>query len=312
MGADHLLLVKSMRFREEYKRFYLRDVQAIVVAKAPRFHISTRSLAIGAVWLAALAMGRLLVPFGIPSLTPYLWVVAVLLVAAWAFISATCSCRCRIYTAVSSDDLPSVYRTWTARKFLSAVEPKIAEVQGVLEGEWAEAAEVRDIGPPLSAAPGSLPGLGAADAAMPAVPAPVHTGISDAFVAVLFASGLSSFLTLDAPPGSTRWLAPTFMILKVGLGVGVFVQHYKGKLASGMQKVAIAALMAMGVMYYVQQVSAGLVASQAANRQSPIAQIAPVMVSGNRLSNELNGGISLVLGCVGLGIVLLARESRVR
>ena len=42
-GPDHLLLVRGSRFREEYKRFYYRDVQAIAVARAPRFHISTRS-----------------------------------------------------------------------------------------------------------------------------------------------------------------------------------------------------------------------------------------------------------------------------
>ena len=41
MGPDHLLLVKSARFREDYKRFYFRDIQAIVTAGAPRFHLST-------------------------------------------------------------------------------------------------------------------------------------------------------------------------------------------------------------------------------------------------------------------------------
>src|SRR5580693_8033557 len=41
-GPDHLLLVRGSRFREEYKRFYYRDVQAIAVARAPRFHVSTR------------------------------------------------------------------------------------------------------------------------------------------------------------------------------------------------------------------------------------------------------------------------------
>src|SRR5580658_7114351 len=42
-GPDHLLLVRGSRFREEYKRFYYRDVQAIAVARGPRFHLSTRS-----------------------------------------------------------------------------------------------------------------------------------------------------------------------------------------------------------------------------------------------------------------------------
>src|SRR5580704_15159324 len=53
-GPDHLLLVRGSRFRDEYKRFYYRDVQAIAVARAPRFHISTRAAAIAfACWVAA-------------------------------------------------------------------------------------------------------------------------------------------------------------------------------------------------------------------------------------------------------------------
>ena len=44
-GADHLLSVKSTRFQEHYKRFYFRDIQAIVITRVPRFVISTRAVA---------------------------------------------------------------------------------------------------------------------------------------------------------------------------------------------------------------------------------------------------------------------------
>jgi hypothetical protein len=312
MGDDHLLLVNSTRFREEYKRFHLRDVQAMAVARAPRFHISTRSAAIGAVWLLTLWFASLMTPVGGFSVVPYLWAIAVALVAAWAFISATCSCRCRIYTAVSGDDLPSVYRTWTARKFLAAVEPKIAEVQGVLEGEWAEAAESRSIGPPVDAgitSPMAAGAVGAAPGAAAPSAAPSHTLVSDLLVAALFASGLLDFLTFDAAPGSVRWWSVGFMALKVGLAMAVFVQHYKGKLQSGMQKVAIATLLVMGVMYYVEQMAAGFFAGAAAANKQAMAQVMPVIGSGNRLAAEVNGGASLILGCVGLGIILLAKDT---
>src|SRR5580704_19652177 len=52
LGSDHLLSIKSLRFREEYKRFHLRDVQAIVVARVPRFHLSTRAMGIACLWVA--------------------------------------------------------------------------------------------------------------------------------------------------------------------------------------------------------------------------------------------------------------------
>ena len=155
MGGDHLLSVKSYRFREDYKRFHLRDVQAIVVAKAPRFHISTRSLYIVALWSFAYLLRSVNARF--EFLTPFLYLVAAGLVAAWLVISAAFSCRCRILTAVSLEELPSIYRTWTARRFLAKVEPGIAEVQGRVTGNWAEVLEAsgaaRALGPPSAAVP---------------------------------------------------------------------------------------------------------------------------------------------------------------
>jgi hypothetical protein len=141
IGDDHLLSVKSYRFREEYKRFHWREVQAIIVAKAPRFHISTRSLLVGALWLFVYLSASVNARF--KFLTPALYTVAAVLVAGWLLISAAFSCRCRILTAVSQDELPSIYRTWTARRFLRKVEPGIADVQGRVEGNWAAVLEER-------------------------------------------------------------------------------------------------------------------------------------------------------------------------
>ena len=322
LGDDHLLLVKSMRFREEYKKFYLRDIQAVAVARAPRFHISTRAAAVAVVLLLAIWIASLL---GIPAmhvsvattpngnavatstitssnLPPALWAVGAVVLAAWLYISAAASCRCRIYTAVSADELPSVYRSWTARKFLAAIEPRIAEVQGVLEGPWAEAAENREIGPPVA-----IGGLESGPSASRR--APSHTLTSDVFLAALFASGLVAVLTLKAPLSVARVPAIAFMLIKVGLALGVFVQHYKGKLQTAMQRVAIAALVVMGAIYYAQQMVEGIrVGAESAANKQYVAPIVPAIVSGNRFVTEVDAGASIVLGCVGLGIVLMSKD----
>ncbi len=142
LGPDHLLLVKSQRFKEEYKRFYLRDIQAIAIARCSRFHLSSRALVPGFIWFLAMS-----VSLSVPRMAPWVWGVALVLVGAWLYLSMARSCVCRIYTAVSSDTLPSVYRTWTARRFLAAVEPRIREVQGEIDPVWLEAAEERSAGP---------------------------------------------------------------------------------------------------------------------------------------------------------------------
>ena len=293
-GGDHLLLVRSKGFREEYKRFYFRDVQAIVMARAPRFHLSTRAVVIGAAWLLA--------TLWFVALRPYLWPVGPALALAWAVISGAFSCRCKIFTAVSADELPSVYRTWTAKAFLAAVEPKVAEAQGVIEGPWAEAAEMRTIGP----AP-TVPVAPATNPPAPAGEARTRTLASDLLIGVLFASGIFDFFTLRAAPGAFRGWSVALMAAKVGVALAVFVEHYRGRLSGGMQKVAVAALLAMGVMFYAQQMAVGFSAGVASANKKRMATVAPVIASENRLATEINGGVNLILACVGLGVVWTGR-----
>jgi hypothetical protein len=109
MGPDHLLAVRSTRFREEYKRFYLRDVQAIVVANAPRFHVSAPAILLAVAWLIAFLV---YLPMGgvFPWAGPVFLTGGAVMVGLWLYLSAAASCRCRIHTAVSREDLPSIYR----------------------------------------------------------------------------------------------------------------------------------------------------------------------------------------------------------
>src|ERR1700684_1248315 len=90
-GPDHLLLVRGSRFRDEYKRFYYRDVQAIAVARTPRFHISTRAVAIAfACWVAAavvqfgLAASRFI---SVPLAAEADGVSLIILALVWAYVS---------------------------------------------------------------------------------------------------------------------------------------------------------------------------------------------------------------------------------
>ena len=297
LGSGHLLLVKSTRFREEYKRFQLRDIQAIVVARTPRFAISTRAFTIGVLWLIAFFALRNTLPWA-PAV---LWSAAVCLVGAWIYVCAARSCACRIYTAVSRDDLPSLCRTWTARKFLDQVEPRIAQEQGVVEGNWAEAVEDRAIGPPLAAPP--APGMASAAAA--AVPARSHTLASDIFLASLFADALLNVLTLHSAARGVEWASYGLAAVEVAGAIFIFFQYHRGILRAGLQNLAIATLIVMGAFYYARQIIAGL-----ATAGAPAAQILPdpkalAAQPAYILLREVDAGVALVLGLAGVVLALL-------
>jgi hypothetical protein len=257
LGPDHLLLVKSQRFKEEYKRFYLRDIQAIAIARCSRFHLSSRALVLGFLWLFVL-----LVSVGIRPMLPWVLGAALVLVGAWLYLSIARSCVCRIYTAVSSDTLPSVYRTWTAWRFLKAVEPRIREVQGEIDPAWEEAAEERIIGPEAARstaaeAPSSvLSILDATAAESPAISlAPTHTGAtrtvsSDVFLGTLLLGAAADALTLSGWPALV-WSVTLITLLQIACAVFVFIDRNRGRLRSSMHLVAIAKLLWLTLLFYI-------------------------------------------------------------
>ena len=301
IGPDHILAVKSLRFREEYKRFYLRDIQAIVVATRWRFHVSTRAAGIAALWLVVLIAAWSRVAWAPVALS----VVAVCLVASWLYVSAAHSCSCRIYTSVSRDDLPSIYRTWTARKFLAEVEPRIWQVQGVLQGNWAEAIEERPVGP--GAASEVRPA--AREAPMgPALRGASYTLASGIFVGSLFAESALNFLTLHSLTRTSEWIWYGLAFVEIGAAVVIFVEHHRGILRAGMQRLAIATLIVSGILYYVRQILAGVAMG---NRPAMPDPALLTNLPGYLVLREVDAGVCLILGLVGAALLLMPERDTV-
>ena len=253
-GADHLLSVKSDRIHEDYKRFYFRDIQAIVVTKVPRFPVSTRALALGALLLIAISVARLRAP----GLAIWLWLLAAGLAACWIYISAAHSCTCRLYTAVSREDLPSLYRIWTARKVVADLERRIAQAQGVFIESWADAAELCSPGPPDTpghAAPGGR-----------SVAPRSRTLASDLFLASLFADAIATGFEIGAPSAFLTVVSAGLTALQLAGAIWIFVQHSRGVLSTAMQRFAIATLVLIGGDLYVQAFVESIQATLAGRR----------------------------------------------
>jgi len=304
VGSDHLLLVRSVRFREEYKRFYFRDIQAITVADAPRFHISTRAIWIAWAWVVLYAFVQGLIS-RVPSMG---WVPSALflssaigVVLAWVYVSAERSCRCRIRTAVSHDELLSVYRRWHARRLLAQMEPLILAAQGgtIPEG-WAESVEPAVEVEKPRAAMAALP----VEARRPEVEE-TRSATSLTFVGSLLADGVLNFATLSMYTRTLQWIWYGLSAVEVGSAILIFVQHYRGVLSASMQKLAIATLIATGCVFYLRQVLASV--PSAAGKVA----LNPALVTttpGYMVMREVDGGLTLVLGVVGLVLLIGGRR----
>jgi hypothetical protein len=123
LAGDHILSVDSHRFSEEYKRYYFKDIQAIIV--------TNRSTAMGkatdlivAIVLALLALAAWRLQSSATAIA-----VGVMLLQFLIFKSLGPLCYCQLITAVSRDKLPSLHRLRTAEKVLRIIGPLIEQAQ---------------------------------------------------------------------------------------------------------------------------------------------------------------------------------------
>jgi hypothetical protein len=143
LGDDHLLQVESAGgYSENYKRFYFRDIQAIVIRKTKNWFAWNVVLA----FLTASAL--ILVLSTMPKTPPSRWtggeiaggVFLGMIVAVFGLLflinflnGPTCSCRLK--TAVHEEELPSLRRYRRAVKVLARIKPLIETAQGSLKAE---------------------------------------------------------------------------------------------------------------------------------------------------------------------------------
>ena len=162
LGKDHLLSVDTSGYTETYKRFYFRDVQAILVRQTNYWIVVGVVFAGAAALSAAVAIGsdNAIVAWVFGSL-------AGLCAAGLLFdLAAGPTCSAHLKTAVQVEALPSLSRVRQSRKVLARLRPLFAQAQGHLRPE--------DIAPgqqhPSSAGPASEPVAEAASEQPPTQP----------------------------------------------------------------------------------------------------------------------------------------------
>ena len=126
LGKDHLLFVESNGYTESYKRFYFRDIQALMVEKTQTFKIVNVvfTIPLGICLASGLATQS-------TGLKIFLFIVAgflalILTVNLWRGQT----CRSFLRTAVQIEQLPPLSRIRRAQKVFNRIRPLIAEAQG--------------------------------------------------------------------------------------------------------------------------------------------------------------------------------------
>lgn len=131
LAADHLLVVEVSNYVERYRRFYFRDVQAIVIQESrTRWWWSVGFSTLLVLSLAALALTKFdtsrpdMIAMGI-------WLTVALGLGMALAINLWCgpTCVVLVRTAVQTQRLPNIRRRPRAEKLIDRLEPAINAAQ---------------------------------------------------------------------------------------------------------------------------------------------------------------------------------------
>jgi len=131
LADDHLLLVTATGFTENYRRFYLRDIQAITARKTVTGAVTNGIVGFILFWMVV----GLLNASSWFELFVWSAVVGFFFVLLLVNILLGPTCLCEIHTAVQSRRLGSVNRLRTARKLLARLRPVLEAAQGAVPVE---------------------------------------------------------------------------------------------------------------------------------------------------------------------------------
>lgn len=148
LGPDHLLHINSTGYSESYRRFFLRDIKAMLIVHTGRRAIYAALLICWGVIVASITHTAGGGPVG--------WVIVLTIVGGlllWNHLRGP-GCRVVVITAVQQENIPSLCRLPRTRKILAELRPLIEAAQaGLATGPLPASAEPPVVPPPLQPPP---------------------------------------------------------------------------------------------------------------------------------------------------------------
>ena len=147
LGSDHLLHLQSTGYSESYRRFYLRDIQCLVMVHTARRTYLAAALAVLLLGIVIILVTADAGPVG------YAVMAGVFLpFFLWNHLLGA-GCRVVVVTAVQQENVTALSRLPKTRRILAELKPRIEAAQADLPAAPAGHAPVD----PAPTAPDSLP-----------------------------------------------------------------------------------------------------------------------------------------------------------
>ena len=244
-GKDHLLYLFSTGYTEEYKRFYYRDIQAIVTRKTGRGAAWNLFSALFLFFFALLAFTRTTTA---PAVV--FWVLAglALLILTVNLLRGP-TCICHLLTAVSREELPSLSRERIAKKTIDLLKPLIEGVQGILTLEEIAAGSAELVRQAESVLPSQVRAERAGTAGS------YNGKVHEALFYLLLVDGILSATQIFAHGITVSIIGTLFMLVSSIILVVALTKQQGGGLTSGLRRITWTAFSYMVVNFFLSYVA---------------------------------------------------------
>ena len=299
LDEHHLISVRSFGFEEQVKRLAYKDIQAVVVSKTRRFGMSRK------LWIAVA-----LVVFGgmiaLSAASAPGWTVGALPLAAaavWLYLSIAYGRTCRLYTAVSQEDLISVRRSWMVAKFFAELTPRIEAAQGALPENWGQLIEENP-------SPAVAPAI-SKERELPSVQETclaARKGRPMATIAMalfLLATVVFGVVNLDQRIPKPAWLGELLLLAVAATAVWVLIE-FRG-LNAGLQRLGGATLIFLALIYY-SSVGFATAARMQTRQQLTVAELRTMPPS--RILRQVEIGGCLILAALAILLTIASRPQQ--
>jgi hypothetical protein len=129
LGEDHLLAVESTGYSEEYTRFYLKDIQAIITRRTAFGKVLNAILGIVVAISFGSACAGYNAGFTPESITAGIFGIIILPFLFWNLFRGP-TCRCHVRVPLGIEELPALDRIKSVHRVLARLRPLIGQLQG--------------------------------------------------------------------------------------------------------------------------------------------------------------------------------------
>jgi hypothetical protein len=131
LGPDHMLLVMVEHYTESYRRFFYREIQALVIRRTTGWEWG---MVLGVVGLLLTGVPALMLASGPSGGAAEAWVFGMLsgvcLLGLMVHGGRGPTCSVTLHTGVQKRQLPGVSRVRKGERLVAALVPRIEEAQG--------------------------------------------------------------------------------------------------------------------------------------------------------------------------------------